>query len=160
MKRLSWVCAVLLVPVLAYAQGESGKIDFNDIQLERAGMIKGNYKSGRLIDKMSGGVKMTVLGETEAENIQIEAENVDFVYATAEAREPSKIVMRGKVRIVMEGNRFNAGRAEFDLEAGTATFSETPIIENADGMKLQSSLVVLDLDSGDFVMHDGQRVRD
>ena len=71
--------------------------------------------------------------------------------------------MSGSVTIVVEGNRVDAAAAEFDLEGGIATFTGSPIIDMKDGdrqIKLAASIILLNLDTGDFEVRDGQRVHD
>lgn len=141
-----------------YGETEFGGTDFSDVELERAGVIHGNYKSGQLIERMTGGVRMLFLGETEKENVRVSAQEVSFEYPDDNNREPSRIFMQGDVRIRVEGNIVDSGTADFDLTAGMATFREKPVIDMNEGPKLAASLILLNLDTGDFEVHDGVRV--
>ena len=147
----------------AWAQELTGGTDFTNVRLDRAGLIKGNYKSGRIIESMSGGVKMTFLGETPQQNVELTADQVDFQYTDETSKRPSKITMSGSVTIIVEGNRVDSGSAVFDLDAGLATFNDNPIIDMKDegnSIKLAAKVILLNLDTGDFEVREGQRVHD
>lgn len=151
-----------IAPLVAGQELASGT-DFTNVRLDRAGLIKGNYKTGRIIESMSGGVEMTFLGETPQQNVELTADQVDFHYASEDAQRPSKITMNGHVTIMVEGNRVDAGAAVFDLDAGLATFTENPIIDMKDEentIRLAASIILLNLDTGDFEVRDGRRVHE
>lgn len=157
------VACFVLAAAAVPAQELTSGTDFTNVRLDRAGLIKGNYKTGRIIESMSGGVEMTFLGETPQQNVEISADEVEFQYAKSDSRRPSKIFMSGSVTIVVEGNRVDAGAAEFDLDGGLATFTDNPVIDMNDGEKnirLAAKIILLNLDTGDFEVREGQRVHE
>lgn len=163
MTRALLALALTLSCAVAISDELIGGTDFNNVRLDRAGVIKGNYKTGRIIESMSGGVVMTFLGKTPQQDVKLSADNVKFQYPTDDADKPSKITMNGHVTIIVEGNRVDSGAAEFDLEAGMATFTQNPIIDMKDeekSIKLAASIILLNLDTGDFEVRDGQRVHE
>lgn len=163
MIRAASILAAFAFAAVCGAQELAGGTDFSKVRLDRAGVIKGNYKTGRIIESMSGGVKMTFLGETPQQNVELSANQVDFEYSSKEERKPSRITLNGSVTIIVEGNRVDAGSAVFDIDAGMATFTDNPIIDMKDeenSIKLAASIILLNLDTGDFEVRDGQRVHE
>lgn len=165
MTRAAIAMCLLLSCTFGFADELVGGTDFTNVRLDRAGLIKGNYKTGRIIESMSGGVKMTFLGETPQQNVELTANQVDFQYDddAEDPTRPNKITMTGNVTIIVEGNRVDSGVAVFDLEAGMATFTENPIIDMKDEentIKLAASIILLNLDTGDFEVREGQRVHE
>jgi hypothetical protein len=137
------------------AGGGFSESGFSEIRLEHVGKLYGNYRSGQIVSRMTGGVVMSILADDPTQNVDIEAQDVDFEYANETDTAPTAIRLRGDVVIHIQDSVIHSGAAFIDFETGEAEFTEQPRLDNPSVTNLQAEQIDVDLDTGDFVVLRG-----
>ena len=150
MRNFIIVAAAFALLVSAGAQAEPVPAEFTHIELHRVGKLIGNYQSGRLLKKMSEGVKMTFHAELRENNIEVEANSVDFLYAEGDQQMPSTIALHGKVRIKNQNNVIQSDEATINFDSGLAVFTGNARMDSDAAKDLRASKIQMNLKTGDF----------
>lgn len=124
------------------------------ISLERAGNLVFNFETAQ-IQELTGGVQLTLLPEDPNQPpMPISANNIYFTYAGTD-NVPSRIVMQGNVRIRHPQGNIQAGRAEWDFEAETLVFTESPKFSSEQVKELTGEEIIVNFGTGKVNVRGG-----
>lgn len=152
--KLAAGCLLFVLTVAAYAQSMTAQFEY--IELKKVGKMTGNYQSGNLLHKMSGGVELLFVARNREENLAVSASRIDFEYANKQATSPIRIVLEGDVKIVSQGNYITSDKADIDFESGIAVFTGDPHLDSDQIKNMRAERIVVNLETGDFDVSNGR----
>ena len=128
----------------------------DSVQIE-SDLLIGNFKSGEIIQRLEGKVKLTMLSENPAENMTLNANSIDFVYDKGNEKEksPSRMDLKGRVRITAEGMNIASDTATIFLNEQRAIFkgyTEITIAER--DTPITGSGMTVNIETGDIRITD------
>ena len=110
------------------------------------------------LDKMYGGVDMEFVADDTANNLSIKAESADFVYDEADKTRLVRILLKGEVIIQSQQNEIRSQEADIDFDSGEATFTGKPTMEGEQFRDVKTSLILINLDTGDYKLDNATGV--
>lgn len=152
--------AVVGVP----AEEQAGKTVYERLELVKFGGMEGKLKGSLLrVDRLYGGVHiklMKLFDKKSEDDLDIQAETVEFSYGDDEDKAPTVIVFEGNVRFAHQSGTVRAEKATVDLETNEMLFTNNV---TADLSKIRGAEVEyfrLNLDTGDFAAGGPGKLRE
>ena len=130
---------------------------YKALQLHRFGHLEGNL-DGRIY-RMSDGVKMTLIAERSEDNLDVEAETVNFTYDEDGGKSPTQIVFEQNVVFVQGDSTVRADKVTIDLQTKEALFTGNPSADLPGIRGAEVEFIRINLDTGDLVAGGPGKVR-
>lgn len=150
MKKL--MVAVLIAGTLAATAQDVPSTSFEDINIKRAGKLIGNFKTGNFVERLEGGVDLTIISADPADNLDIQADSIDFDYTGSEESTPTKLTLTGNVVIVNPTMKLMAPKAVLNTKTNIAEFIGDTDIYAEGKSPVRASTVVVNMETGEINM--------
>ncbi len=147
MKRIAaFILGAILIASPAFTQG--GADGYNDMSV-KAGMMKGNIKTGK-VDSLTGGVFIELLSNDASKpSLPIRANSITFEWKE-DAKMPAKIKMDGNVDIKHPQGQIKAQHADWNLESGDLVFTGNPVMDSDTFKNLAAERIMINMETGAF----------
>ena len=155
-RRLAGLMCLVYSAVLlgALAEEPTDKTVYKALQLHKFGGFEGNIDGS--VDRLSGGVRLTVIAETADDNLDIEAQTVELSYSDDDIRILTLIVFEGDVRFTHQKGTVFAEKVTIDLETKEALFTGNPKADLSQIRGVEVEFIQMNLDTGDIVAGPGK----
>ena len=141
----------------AFAQEPIDETTYEAMEFHKFGGLEASL-DGPLIQlhRLYEGVHLTLIAETADDNLDIEAQTVEFTYSDDGDRMPSVIVFEGEVRFTHVSGTVRADKATIDLETKVVLFTGNPKADMSQIRGLEAEYIQMNLDTGDIVLGPGK----
>lgn len=152
------VCAAAVsLAAAVFAQDNEEKAAYRALQLHHFDLLEGNLDG--IIYRLTGSVKMTLIAESEEDNIDVEAETVTFIYDEEGGSMPTHVVFEKDVLFVHEQGTIRSQKATLDFETQEALFTGSPTADISVIRGAEAESIKMNLETRDIVATHG-RVRE
>lgn len=141
----------------APAEEQAGKPAYEGLRLEKFGGMEGNLDG--FVHRLSKGVHMKVvklMDEASEDDLDIQAETVEFSYRDDKDKIPDVIVFDGKVRFEHSSGTVRAESATVDLQTNEVLFTGNVTADSPRIHGAEWEWIRMNLDTGDFVAGSGK----
>ncbi len=156
--RLAGTVVLMFVYTFAISAQDAEKpaVSFEKIRL-KAGLLEGNFNTGKLLEHLEGGVVLDFIAKDPAENMTINAEIIDFSYdeSTSDntsdggSQAPSEMELNGDIVIKAQGMHITSQKAIINLKNMEADFTGyTEILREGDESPMQAERFTVNFDTG------------
>ncbi len=159
-RRLSGLMCLFLSAVLlgVLAEVHADETIYEALQLHKFGQLEGNLDGA--LHRLSGGVHLTLIAESADDNLDVEAQTVEFLYSDDEDKTPTVIVFEGDVRFSHQSGTVRAEKATIDFEKREALFTGNPKADMSRIHGAEVEFIRLNLDTRDLVAGGPGKVRE
>ncbi len=155
-RRLSGLMCLFFSTALlsVLAEEEIDKTDFRAIQLHKSGELEAKFDPVFQLIRIYDGVHLTLVAETAENNLDIEAQAVDFRYDSEEDTTASVIVFSGAVRFTHSKGTIRSENATIYLETKEVLFTGNPKADLAQARGIEAESIHMNLGTGTVILHN------
>ena len=155
-RRLFGLMCLVCSPALlgAIAEEPTDETVYKALRLHKFGRLEGNLDGS--LDRLSGGVHLTLVAEKADDNLEIKALTVELSYSDDDNKTLTIIVFEGDVRFTHQKGTVLAEKVTIDLETMEALFTGNPKADIPPIHGAEVEWIRMNLDTNDVVAGPGK----
>lgn len=136
------------------AEEQADKTTYEALKFERFGGFEGGLDGS--LHRLYEGVHIKVIAEASEDDLDVQAETVEFSYHDDEDKIPEVIVFEGNVRFAHQSGTVRAEKATVDLQTNEVLFTGNVTADLSQIHGVEVEYIRMNLDTGDVVAGPGK----